>query len=384
MKSTNLSNFADIIMGQSPPSASYNTEGNGLPFFQGKAEFGETYPRIKKWCDSPTRIAKRGDILMSVRAPVGPTNICPEKACIGRGLAAIRPKKNKSDTFFLLYYFRFIENQVAERGKGSTFASINREDVETIKIPEIDYDKQRFIAQLLSQAKSALEKRRQTLRLADEFLQSAFLEMFGDPAKNPKKLDVVPCGTIALLVSSGSTPLGGEKTYLREGIFFIRSQNVLMNKLDLSDVAYISDEVHHKMKRTWVKKDDVLLNITGASIGRVAFFEGEDNTANVNQHVCIIRPDKNKVLPQYLSFLISMPNYQKTILGKNAGATRQAFNFDQIKRFHIPLALISEQQKFADLVQKVKKLKEKQKQSETQLQNLFNSLMQRAFKGEIV
>jgi type I restriction enzyme S subunit len=137
------------------------------------------------------------------------------------------------------------------------------------------------------------------------------------------------------------------------------------------------------MKRTWVKKDDVLLNITGASIGRVAFFDGEDDTANVNQHVCIIRPDKNKVLPQYLSFLISMPNYQKTILGKNAGATRQAFNFDQIKRFQIPLAALSEQQKFAGLVQKVEKLKGKQKQSETQLQNLFNSLMQRAFRGEL-
>ena len=125
------------------------------------------------------------------------------------------------------------------------------------------------------------------------------------------------------------------------------------------------------------------MNITGASIGRVSFYEGDDDTANVNQHVCIIRPDKKKILPQYLSFLISMPNYQKKILGKNAGATRQAFNFEQIKRFQIPLASIRDQQKFADLVQKVERLKEKQKESETQLHNLFSSLMQRAFRGEM-
>lgn len=87
--------------------------------------------------------------------------------------------------------------------------------------------------------------------------------------------------------------------------------------------------------------------------------------------------------PEYLSFLISMPNYQKKIFAMNAGATRQAFNFERIKKFEIPLAPLSEQQKFANLVQKVEKLKEKQSESENELNNLFNSLMQRAFRGEI-
>jgi len=84
-----LSQIVDIVMGQSPSSTTYNMEGNGIPFFQGKAEFGKLYPRINKFCHSPLKVANRDDILISVRAPVGPTNLAPEKCCIGRGLAVV-------------------------------------------------------------------------------------------------------------------------------------------------------------------------------------------------------------------------------------------------------------------------------------------------------
>src|SRR5213594_2561165 len=95
-----LRDVADIIMGQSPPSWTYNQEKNGLPFFQGKAEFGEIYPTVKKYCSKPARVAKRNDILMTVRAPVGPVNLSPSECCIGRGLAAIRGKESKIDQIY--------------------------------------------------------------------------------------------------------------------------------------------------------------------------------------------------------------------------------------------------------------------------------------------
>lgn len=88
---TNLTKIAEIIMGQSPPSSTYNSSGIGLPFFQGKADFGRLYPVARKYCSEPKKNALPGDILISVRAPVGPTNLCQEKSCIGRGLAALRP-----------------------------------------------------------------------------------------------------------------------------------------------------------------------------------------------------------------------------------------------------------------------------------------------------
>src|SRR5438552_796769 len=87
-----LSAIAGIVMGQSPPSSTYNATGEGLPFFQGKAEFGNLYPEARVWCSAPGKLAEKNDILLSVRAPVGPTNLAPAKSCIGRGLSAVHPE----------------------------------------------------------------------------------------------------------------------------------------------------------------------------------------------------------------------------------------------------------------------------------------------------
>ena len=104
--------------------------------------------------------------------------------------------------------------------------------------------------------------------------------------------EMVKLGSVLNFVGSGVTPLGGKETYLSEGILFIRSQNVLWGTCDFSDAAYISHEVHNQMARSKVQKNDVLLNITGASIGRSAVYS-EDREANVNQHVTILRCNKN-------------------------------------------------------------------------------------------
>ena len=103
-----LEEFAEINMGQSPESSSYNENKDGLPFFQGKADFGKINPKAKVWCNKPTKIAEKDDILMSVRAPVGDLNIANEKCCIGRGLAGIRANKTKCYYKFLYYFLNHL------------------------------------------------------------------------------------------------------------------------------------------------------------------------------------------------------------------------------------------------------------------------------------
>src|SRR5438034_1160884 len=117
----------------------------------------------------------------------------------------------------------------------------------------------------------------------------------------PVSWRVVKLGEIAQELRSGITPRGGEKVYLKSGIPLIRSQNVLMNRLSLRDVAFISDDTHKSMIGSKVQPGDVLLNITGASIGRVTFVPNELKVANVNQHVCRIRPAQD-VDPVFLSY----------------------------------------------------------------------------------
>jgi type I restriction enzyme S subunit len=128
-----LPEIAHLIMGQSPPGASYNDDGDGLPFFQGKADFGLRYPTTRKWCSAPTKIAQPGDVLMSIRAPVGPTNVANQECAIGRGLAAIRPKLSTL-TEILLYTLRFQEEHIAAQGTGSTFTAINRSHLDEIVV----------------------------------------------------------------------------------------------------------------------------------------------------------------------------------------------------------------------------------------------------------
>ncbi|MBE0411817.1 MAG: restriction endonuclease subunit S, partial [Anaerolineales bacterium] len=127
-----LDEACEIILGQSPPSETYNTEEIGLPFYQGKAEFGEIYPAPVKWCSKPKKIAQENDILISVRAPVGPTNLCQEDSCIGRGLAAIRPKSEMPSKYFL-YYLRHIEN--TWETTGTTFNAITGSVLRKRRIP---------------------------------------------------------------------------------------------------------------------------------------------------------------------------------------------------------------------------------------------------------
>ncbi len=144
-----LSKIAKIIMGQSPPSSTYNEEGVGLPFLQGKAEFGRIYPTPKMYTSKPVKIAEKGDLLISVRAPVGDVNIAPYRLCIGRGLAAIRFTNNVANTLFYFYYFNFIKPRLEAMGKGSTFKAITKKDLESLLVPRPPLEEQKIIADTL-------------------------------------------------------------------------------------------------------------------------------------------------------------------------------------------------------------------------------------------
>ena len=146
-----------IIQGQSPESITYNDEGKGVPFFQGKAEFGELYPSPVKWCTSPKKKALKGDILISVRAPVGPTNIAPFECCIGRGLAALR-SRDGIDSKYILYNLRSQINEIANMGTGSTFTAINGSQLKGIEIPLAPLDQQKLIVSEIEKQFSRLDE----------------------------------------------------------------------------------------------------------------------------------------------------------------------------------------------------------------------------------
>ena len=160
----NLSEVSDILMGQSPASESYNDSGEGLPFFQGKTEFTSVHPVVRKWCTDPTRVAESGDILLSVRAPVGPTNIADQRCCIGRGLAAIRGKR--INQHYLYWYFKGIQKKLEGQGTGSTFGAISKKEVWEIPVPLPPLPVQQAIVARIEELFSELEAGVQELKTA--------------------------------------------------------------------------------------------------------------------------------------------------------------------------------------------------------------------------
>ena len=170
------------------------------------------------------------------------------------------------------------------------------------------------------------------------------------------------------------TPRGGEAVYKSEGHPFVRSQNVGLGHLILDDIAYIDEDTHQRQKNTELQLDDVLLNITGASIGRSALVNQQIVGGNVNQHVCIIRANK-KLIPSFLcNFLLSQYG-QKQIESFQAGGNRQGLNFEQIKSIKIGLPSVEEQKKIADLLLLIERRITTQNKIIEKLQSLIKGLI---------
>ena len=189
MEYITIKDICAINMGQSPDSNSYNENGEGVPFFQGNADFGERYPVTRKWCSAPTKIAKSGDILISVRAPIGALNYAKEECCIGRGLAALAPDKSKVSPEFIFWLLKAKNQELNSKGTGSTFKAIGRNVLEETRVPDIPLEKQAECSDTLEKIYSVIQFRKQQLHKLDDLVKARFVEMFGDPISNPMKWD---------------------------------------------------------------------------------------------------------------------------------------------------------------------------------------------------
>ena len=185
-------------------------------------------------------------------------------------------------------------------------------------------------------------------------------------------------GELTTKVGSGSTPKGGNAVYTSVGHCFVRSQNVGMGYLILDDIAHIDNDIHQKHKATELNEDDVLLNITGASIGRTAIATKEIEGGNVNQHVCIIRAN-SKVSPKFLCNYIQTKKIQNYIRSLQTGGSREGLNFEQIRSFPISLPSIAEQNKIAQLLDKLNEYIATQNKIIDKLQSLIKGINQRVF-----
>lgn len=371
-------------------------------------------------------VPKYGDILISGVGTIGVPYIVKGKKQFyfkDGNVIWLKPKvKINASYIFWLYKSQFVINQIKAMSSGTTVDTytITNANNTLLPIPPLLEQKRivHRIESLFAKLDEAKEKIQQVLDGAEmrkaAILHKAFTgeltktwrrennitttddvnreklskecEEYDIPYEIPDEWRWVTFNEVCTFIGSGITPKGGQAVYTDSGIPFIRSQNVLNGKLDLSDVAYISDEINEKMKRTQIIGGETLLNITGASIGRSCYVPQEQSVGNVNQHVCILR-FKNYINGYIPQLWLNSPKMQEFINFNQVGQTRQALNFKQIRGIYFPLPPLQEQLEMVRIIKyEINKLDvvcNSLANLAVRIDTIKKSILAKAFRGEL-
>jgi len=338
-------------------------------------------------------VARRGQFILSrIDARNGALGIVPpdlDEAIVTNDFPAFNVVENRLLPTYLGWMCRtasFVE-ECKRASEGTTNRVRLQEDkFLACEIPLPPLAEQRRVVARIEELAAQIHEARSLRRQAAEEAEALFEASVGKRFFTLPKTSTQRLETLTSKIGSGSTPSGGRAAYQSSGIPFIRSLNIRMRRFQWDDIAFISDETHKSMAGTRVRPRDVLLNITGASIGRVACAPDDIDEANVNQHVAIIRP-KQDLEARYLMYWLSQPGVQEFINDEQKGATRQGFTKAQIQAFEIPVPPLAEQRRIVaelDALQaEVDALKELQRQTGEELGALLPAVLDRAFRGEL-
>ena len=373
IKEVNLVDVCEVVAGQSPPSSTYNQDGDGMPFFQGKADFGELYPTVRYWCKEPKKLSKPDDILFSLRAPVGPTNINRIEACIGRGLAAIRC--NNIELTYLLHYLRRNEDKIASLGTGSTFKAITIGTLKELKIPLPPLPEQKKIAAILDTADAYRQKTKALITKYDALTQSLFIDMFGDPVTNPLGWEKVATITYADCIVPGRDKpksFSGKTPWITTADL----NHLGYTKKSRSDIGLSDSEINEVRARV-IPNNSVIMTCVGdlgvVSINKI------DIVMNQQLHAFICHKVLNNV------FLMHNLSYQTPYMDKMASSTTVPYmNKTVANKTPTIVPPLKLQNQFASRVEAIEAQKAQAQVSLAKAEDLFNSLLQKAFKGELI
>ena len=309
-------------------------------------------------------------------------NIYNEKVWVNNHAHVLTAKDNLI-LEYLMYYLNYADLTLYING--ATRGKLTKSSLNGIKIPLPPLDQQKKIAAILDAADAYRQKTKALIEKYDELTQSLFLDMFGDPITNPKEWEVNFLEQVTTKIGSGATPRGGKQAYKKEGISLIRSMNVYDNRFKYKNLAFIDEDQAAKLKNVIVEKGDVLFNITGASICRSSVVPNDVLPARVNQHVSILRPIKSIITSKFLSRFLISENVKTKLLGvgSGGGAVMEAITKEQLQSIKVIIPPLELQNEFSKRVQAIEAQKSQAQTSLAQAEDLFNSLLQRAFKGEL-
>ncbi|WP_165663730.1 restriction endonuclease subunit S [Mycobacteroides abscessus] len=382
---------AEVILGQSPSSSTYNEQGAGLPFFQGKADFGLVHPTPRVWCTAGSKFAKANDVLLSIRAPVGDVNMATQDAVIGRGVAAIRASC-VSDSWFLYFALQFMKPVLEERATGSTFASVNGTAVRDLEIPYFSDAERRSIGQVLKLVLRQTERESAAESVARDLKRAVMAHVFSRGLRGqvqrdtevgplPASWDVVAMGSVGK-IGNGSTPKRTNETYWSSGTFpWLNSAKVYDRDIRAGE-QFVTEAALAECHLPIVEPGAVLMAITGQgkTLGNVAVLR---TRATISQHLAYIQADPDRVDPDFLRAYLETQYDALRQIASGGGSTKGALTCAFLRGLSIPLPPLAEQQEMVPIFQALDQKVSVQLRKRALLDQLFKSLLHKIMTGEI-
>ncbi len=367
-----LGEICKINMGQSPDSSTYNNNKEGIPFFQGNADFGKINPTIRLWCSNPVKIAKENDILISVRAPIGALNISDCECCIGRGLASLTITTDKCIQKFLWYSLINRTHELISKGTGSTFKAINKQILFDLKIPLPPLEEQEKIAMVLDKVSELIEKREQQLAKLDELIKSRFVEMFGDPVTNSLNMPLLS------LQELGKFGRGVSKHRPRNAPELLGGKYPLIQTGEIANAGLYINSFENTYSELGLKQSKIwqagTLGITiAANIAKTAILTFDACFPDSVVGFTANKKSNNIFIHYWFSF------FQQILEAQAPESAQKNINLKILSELKVITPPIEFQNQFAEFVEQTEKIKVAINSSLDKLKTLKKALMQRFF-----
>jgi type I restriction enzyme, S subunit len=390
-----LDDICDIQMGKTPSRSNPDYWGEDYDWIsiadlnQGKYIFN-TKEKVSKQGQkySKGRIVKPCTLLMSFKLSIGKLAFTTKETLTNEAIVSLEIKDNNLLYKHFLYYALQNIDFTGGGNRAVMGATLNKNSLKQIQIPLPPLETQKKIADILDKADSIRKKRREAIDKLDELLKSIFLDMFGDPVTNPKGWESEKLENLCGFITKGTTPKSSDiyDSYDKDLIPFIKVYHICNDgTLDFNyKPSYISKKIHKSnLKRSKVLPEDILMNIVGPPLGKICIVPDTFVEWNVNQAIAIFRCG-SKLEPGYLLTVLKNTGFCNEIIKMSAGIRQQNLSLEQCRSINIPLPSFSLQKEFVYRLVLIMDTKQKMQQELEQADNLFNSLMQRAFKGELV
>jgi type I restriction enzyme S subunit len=383
--SSSLGSLVDIRGGGTPSKAVPEYWGGGIPWASVKdfksTEISTTADSITLEAikNSATHLIPAGSIIVPTRMALGKVAVNTVDIAINQDLKALIVKDaNKLDQRYLLRFLESKSDFLESQGKGATVKGITLDVLRDLEIPLPPLAEQKRIAAILDKADAIRRKRQQAIKLADEFLRSVFLDMFGDPVSNPKGW---PCLKLENLVSKPITyGILKPEEFVPNGIPMLRIQDLTQGIIDTaSEFHLVSEKLSCQYKRTILEGGEIVISLVG-SIGIVARVPYELHGANVHRNLGVIQL-KDSSIAEYITSFMQLPQFMQILERVSKGGVHKLLNLADVKEIEIPMPTLDVIEKYTEIKLHLKGLVTKCESAKKEL--IFESLSQKAFSGQL-